>query len=348
MRPKYETNTIEIGTSESQKVTSVTNGIACPIDSNTGTCSLASMSDIGVAYGSTDSKYMDTEHSIHGYSYTTSCGASCNSNYSKYATELCTDLKDKNSCKSNGFAGATDCCMGKYSPTDGDGTGGFDSFYCTSSNGDFFPWSDACVADPDGQKVIQDFCSEMSSDGKTPNLVTSANCQTWCLDKPDSCQVAMSTFCQANPNNNYCQCILRADNSTYTAFKDTGVLDTFNDGCWFEPCALSSTQMLIPSDICTGDGCCPSTVCQNVISVIDAGTVDISDIDQGDINCSGLSQGYTCDNGTCVTDDSGIYTSVDACNEACSNSSSSITWIWIIGIIIIFIFIGIILWISLR
>jgi hypothetical protein len=291
----------------------------CPVDPNTGICTMGSMAANNVGYGTTDNSYMDSTESHHGYFYKTGCGAGCDSsgNYSKSEADACDVTKHHNNCTSKAFDGISNCCQGLHSPTE---NGGFDSYYCRSGSKYYFPWSKDCVDSPDGQAVIQAYCEELASDGSgKPNIIAVPNCQTWCANvEPGICDNAKSNFCLKNPDNEYCQCVLRGNDPLYVQMKEAGMGD-FNAGCWYTPCSLSPAQMLIQSDIKTDENSCPDTVCQNVISIIDSGDVTISNVNQGSISCGNLPTTYTCNSDSvCAVDSKGEFENADDCiNSGC-------------------------------
>lgn len=266
----------------------------CNQDSD-GNCTLESTAS-QIAYGSTDDTYMDPDGIHRGYKYKTGCGADCDShNYKSSTAEGCGVLQEKLWCTSapDNFLGIATCCS--EAPVTSDG--GVSSYNCQTddTDGAWFPWSKNCVESPDGLDAIQKFCEGIDynncsvGDDDDPDDVCKArlqtidNCKLWCAQNPDMCDSAKTNFCATYPDNKHCACINRDQDQEYV-----DMLQYIDDGgcpnCWYEPCSVDTTN-LIPENLRASNCPCPTSICTAVISVIDAGEVDISNIDQT-ISCN--------------------------------------------------------------
>jgi len=82
-----------------------------------------------------------------------------------------------------------------------------------------------------------------------------------------------------------CQCLNRETQSAYKSFQNSSYEFPANmkgnEGCWYAPCLdNSSSNIFIQPSFREEERNCPTTVCQNVVSVINrAGNVNISDLE---------------------------------------------------------------------
>lgn len=152
-------------------------------------------------------------------------------------------------------------------------------------------WISKFGKNKDYDKLMQKFCTrEMQNCTNGNNICSFKNsnstegkiCQSWYNEQKRSpmAQTLVETICNKNPLFPECKCINRALDPIYGKFKNGGTKN-YNDGCWYIPCTSEATQF-IPRDLYKP--ICPDKLCQNILSLIDTGNVDISGI-QNTINC---------------------------------------------------------------
>jgi len=132
------------------------------------------------------------------------------------------------------------------------------------------------------------------------------DCKTYLLNNIDSQQPAANktrtyenlhaieqAFCNSN-NTLECQCLNREKQSAYKSFQNSNYEFPANmkgsEGCWYGPCLDNSTlNIFIDPAFREEKRNCPSTICQNVVSVINRqGNVNLSDLELR-TSCSFLS-----------------------------------------------------------
>lgn len=113
----------------------------------------------------------------------------------------------------------------------------------------------------------------LSECGRIKSLDTGSNdCRLWFENLSTASQDAyMQSYCIQNQTKD-CDCVLRSNIPSYTLMKG---MHSFNDGCWFLPCA-DTTKYFIPSNL--KNPTCPTNICQIIIDVANAGNVNIDDI----------------------------------------------------------------------
>jgi len=152
-------------------------------------------------------------------------------------------------------------------------------------------WINKFGKNKDYDKIMLNFCArEMKNcaDGnatcsfKNSDSIEGKICKSWYNEQKRNhdAQTLVETICNKNRSFPECKCINRASDPLYQKFKSGGTKN-YNDGCWYIPCTSEATQF-IPQDLYKP--VCPDKLCQNILSFVDTGNVDVNGI-QNTINC---------------------------------------------------------------
>lgn len=113
--------------------------------------------------------------------------------------------------------------------------------------------------------------------GPCPNFMTKSLCREWAdsAEGRRAADAAMVDWCKAHPGSPICACIDRSSNDAYKKVQN---LFPFSDACWYLPCkdremihTISQYDMRHPDS-------CPTTVCEQIINIVDSDHIDISDL----------------------------------------------------------------------
>lgn len=116
-------------------------------------------------------------------------------------------------------------------------------------------------------------CSRLKSIGEDGNV-----CRQWFETQPFGIQDStIQDYCLKH-NSNDCKCVNRSKQPSYIQLKRS---QSINDGCWYVPCA-DSANYLVPTHL--QNPTCPNQICQTVIDVAEANSVNIDNI-KSDIVC---------------------------------------------------------------
>lgn len=180
-----------------------------------------------------------------------------------------------------------------------------------------------CPIDPATNKEMLE-CTRV-----TQTSAASTTCKNWfnneLVTKPGIRDAFISSVCgdPKHPDLAECKCADRGLDDIYNMVTKG---QEFNDGCWFSPCKTTSHN-LISSDMLSPT--CPDEVCQQVLQVVDANSVDIKDITSS-ISCPppAHKQKYSCgDNGQCElsdcdgTEEENCFVKKSACQNTCIKSA---------------------------
>jgi hypothetical protein len=129
-------------------------------------------------------------------------------------------------------------------------------------------------------------CSRFSS-VDSPTNTDGSLCRTWAAKNGILANTASSTFCGANLCANDCLCFNRGKVDELYILITMASTTPITDACWFKPCQEEGVYLIPDDQNISGTGHCPSTICQQVINIIDnsSSTINIT-VAQQSISCN--------------------------------------------------------------